>query len=146
MLAANLPIMKQSLNSLIMENSSVMYDAAYNAYYESAKPDKNAAKVDDPSAQAQNEGFQNDMVKQIDDKVKEKAKEFANAFCKNLKDGGFMDKIADEIDKHVKSLDISIVAPIPNPTSGSVLACGVGPVTGSIAMNTLSPTGGITIS
>jgi hypothetical protein len=145
MLATNLPIMKQTLNSLIMENNSVMYDAAYNAFYEASKPDKNAAKIDDPSAQQQNDGFQNDMVKQIDDMVKEKAKEFANMFCKNLKDGGFMDKIADEIDKHVKSLDISITTAVPGP-SGSVLACGVGPVSGSIILNTLSPTGGITIS
>ena len=78
MLATNLPIMKQTLNSLIMENNSVMYDAAYNAYYNVNKVESNIT-IDDidlaPIVEANKIKFEQNL--------QNNAKKFATDFCKN---------------------------------------------------------------
>ena len=71
------------------------------------------------------------------------AHEFASFFADAMKD--CLTEISSQIDAHIKSMMINIITAAPGP-SGTVLACAVGPVSGTIAANNLSPAGGITIS
>lgn len=114
MLSTNILSMKTKLNSLLAPSSgNPMYDAAYNAYYSANKSVFNAISVDeDPS------GVANKNATETNERIKSCAKEFAEEFCKGLKSSGFMDSIANEIDKHIKSMGLSITVPI-SPTVAS---------------------------
>lgn len=127
MLSTNKPLMKNSLNSLLNASSgSPVYDAAYNAYYEANKCEMNSMSPDDDPS-----GIANKAASETNEKLKDHAKDFATEFCKNLKNGGFMDTIADEIDKHVKSMMLTISIPVLLPTIVSPM----GPCTGSLMIS-----------
>lgn len=123
MLATNLPILKQTLNKLIDKND-VVYEAAYNAYYEATKTDLPIANITDSDLSPTAIKKKSECEKIL----KDKAKLFATEFCKGLKDGGFMDTIADEVDKHIKMAQIDINVPSLMPTISSP----VGPCSGSL--------------
>lgn len=130
MLSTNLPLMKANLNALLTASKgNPVYDAAYNAYYESNKCTNNIfSPEEDPN------GISNTAVKNTNENLKKLAENFATEFCNNLKSGGFMDSIADEIDGHIKSMMLSINVPVIPPT----LISPVGPVTGSLMISEMA--------
>ena len=130
MLSTNILLMKTKLNSLLTPTSgNPMYDAAYNAYYNANKSTFNVVSVDeDPS------GVANKNATETNERIKSCAKEFAEEFCKGLKSSGFMDSIADEIDKHIKSMGLSITVPALLPTIISPM----GPCTGSLTISEMT--------
>lgn len=127
MLSVNKPLMKNSLNMLLLATKgNPFYDAAYNAYYESNKCEMNSVSAtDDPS------GISNNAALDTNSKIKKRANDFAVEFCNTLKKGGFMDTIADEIDKHVKSMMLTINIPMLLPTIISPM----GPCTGTLTIS-----------
>lgn len=132
MLSVNLPLLKQKLNQLIAVppiKESVMYKAAYNAYYNVTKTEMNGNN-DDPDLAPTLAQAKTDCEK----KQKEDAEKFAKEFCNSLKDGGFMDTIADEINSHIKSAQIDITVPALLPT----IISPVGPCTGSLSISTMT--------
>lgn len=114
MLTTNLPLLKQNLNQLIETppvKESVMYKAAYNAFYNVTKVDIDT-KCTDPDLLP----IILSKKKECEQKMKDDANKFASDFCNALKDGGFMDIIADEINNHIKSAQIDITIPALPPT------------------------------
>lgn len=130
MLSTNLPIMKFNLNKLLSPSQgNPVYDAAYNAYYESNKCSINNFSVeDDPT------GISNNAANDTNSKIKSRAQDFAKEFCNNLKMSGFMDSIANEIDAHIKSMMLSINVPVLPPT----LISPTGPITGSLMISEMA--------
>lgn len=127
MLSSNKPLMTAKLNSLLnVSKGSPIYDAAYNAYYESNKCAFGVVSADDDPM-----GVSSSAANETNKKLKECAKNFAEEFCKNLKDGGFMDTIADEIDKHIKAMMLTINIPALLPT----IVSPTGPCTGSLTIS-----------
>lgn len=131
----------QKGTAMIPDTGGAIYKAAYHAYY-----DKTAEKLeDDPT----DPDVLSDLAKKgllkvnIDQQLKEDAHDFASLFADAMKE--ILDEVSTQVDAHIKSMMINIITAAPGP-SGTVLACGVGPVTGTVAMNNLSPAGGITIS
>lgn len=118
-----------------------MYKAAYDAYYNiisDAMSGSNFVSEDtDIAPQLASKKAE------MEAKLKKDATDFATELCGGIEK--CLEEIATQIDAHIKSMQITVLAPTPGP-SGTVLACGVGPVTGTIGANNLSPTGGITIS
>lgn len=139
-LAANKALMDQSFAMLTKPHIGDVYKAAYNAYYnliKSASDNSDFISTDSdiaPELAAQKT--------KLESKLKQDADSFATDFCEGI--SKMLEEIATQIDAHIKSMMITVLAPTPGP-SGTVLACGVGPVTGTIGANNLSPTGGITI-
>lgn len=121
MLAVNKPIMEMTFSQMLMEETGMFYKAAYNAFYETTKPSSGGESVN-PEAEA-------NIRKEIDDRAKEGAKMFAKAFVKTLKDAGFDSTLADEIDKHVKSIEPMITLIVP---AHGALANAGGPVAGTL--------------
>ena len=128
MLSVNAPILKQKLNQLIATNSSPMYDAAYNAYLNISKSNMNKVNVDDEDTKS----IVDAEVARCEQKMKDDARQFANDFCKGLKDGGFMDTIADEIDGHVKAIKLMITM---MPQGLASIISPMGPCTGSMIID-----------
>lgn len=127
MLSTNKPLMKSAFNSLLNDKEgNPFYDAAYSAYYESNKCEINSFSADDDPS-----GISNNAANEINIKLHDRAKVFAKEFCSNLKNSGFMDSIADEIDNHIKSMMITIDVPVLLPT----IISPVGPCTGSISIS-----------
>ena len=127
MLSTNLPLMKNSLNSLLLsKEGNPFYDAAYKAYYESNKCIMDSASIDDDPS-----GIANRSANEANEKLKDRAAEFAKEFCNILKNGGLMDSIADEIDKHIKSMLLTINIPALLPT----IISPTGPCTGSLSIS-----------
>jgi hypothetical protein len=132
MLTVNLPLMKQKLNQLIETppvKESVMYKAAYNAYYEVNKSSVDLdVSVDDTDLIA-------DVItqqKKCEQQLKDNAKKFAEEFCKGLKAGDFMGAVADEVDAHIKSMKIFITM---MPQGIATIVSPVGPCTGSMIID-----------
>lgn len=129
MLAVNKPLMEMTFSQMLMENTGMLYKAAKEAHYAASEHMYNSQKesynsiidtVITPMGDADN------TTKKM---WTDTAEEFAKAFVKSLKDSGFDSTLADEIDKHVKSIEpmLSFIV----PTHGA-LACPAGPVTGTL--------------
>jgi hypothetical protein len=130
MLAANITLLKQNLNQLLATppiKEGPVYKAAYDAYYNVTKVEI-VADNQDPDLQA----IVLQKKLECEQKMKSDAQQFAIDFCNGLKSGRFMETIADEIDKHIKSAQIDIVVPVLPPTIVSPF----GPCTGSLAIST----------
>lgn len=127
MLSANKPLMINVLNSLITPSEGYpLYDAAYNAYYESNKCNFDTVSIDeDPN------GIANNAASDINKLITDRSKIFAKTFCEHLQNNGFMDSIAEEIDNHIKSMLITINVPALLPTIVSPM----GPCTGSLTIS-----------
>lgn len=128
MLSTNIIQLKQNLNKLLgttHPNKGPVYEAAYNAYY--SVNDFNIESSDDAEINA----ILDTTRINCENKRKEDADKFATEFCNALLEGGFMDSIADEIDKHIKSAMITINVPVIPPT----LVSPTGPVTGSLIIS-----------
>ena len=128
MLSVNKPILKMNLNKLIAENTSPMYKAAYNAYYNMTKANMQSSEVTDTDLQPIVEAEK----AKVEQKMKADARNFANDFCKALKDGGFMDTVADEIDNHVKAIKLLITM---MPQGIATIVSPMGPCTGSMIID-----------
>jgi hypothetical protein len=129
MLATNIVILKQKLNKLLDTppiGEGVFYKAAYDAYYNVINVD-----IDDSNDDSDLAAIVKERKIACEQKKKDDAKQFATDFCNGLKQGGFMNTIADEIDKHIKSAQIDIVVPILPPTIVSPM----GPCTGSLTIS-----------
>jgi hypothetical protein len=120
--------MKNALNLLLNDSQgNPVYDAAYNAFYEANKGDENAVSAaDDPN------GIAGGAVGKVNERMKTLAETFAKEFCNKLKDGKFMDSIADEIDKHIKSMELFISV---LPTGIATVVSPVGPCTGAMIIS-----------
>lgn len=127
MLSNNKPLMINALNSLITPSEGhPLYDAAYNAYYESNKCNLDMVPIDeDPNDIA------NKAASDINKLIIDRSKDFAKTFCEHLQNNGFMDSIADEIDKHIKSMMITINIPSLLPT----IISPTGPCTGALTIS-----------
>lgn len=141
-LAANKQLMDAKFKLLTVPQTGEMYKAAYDAYYNLASAALNAANnssVNDtdlaPVVEAQKQATELQL------------KADANKFAIDLCDGisKMLEEVSKQIDAHCKSMIINILTPAPGP-GGTVLACAVGPVTGTVGANNLSPAGGITVS
>lgn len=131
MLATNLPILKQKLNELIEippTKESIMYKAAFNAFYNVTKVEIDNKCTDPdllPVVLANKLACEQKMIND--------AKQFAADFCKGLKDEGFMDIIADEMTKHIKEAQIDISLSVP-----STVVSPKGPCFGSLVISKAS--------
>jgi hypothetical protein len=120
--------------------TGILYKAAYEAYLKASGYDDVAGII------GKMELHEKPNITQIQNDMKKVAETFAKNFVKNL-DPDFTNILVDTIDSHIKNaiVQLSLVIPL-----NGALACGVGPVTGSIAASNLTPagtpTGGITIS
>ena len=131
MLATNLPIMKQNLNKLldVPPVEGPVYKAAYNAYYEANKAETvSYSSENDPLGNQTTESAK--IVADINNNIDKCADKFAKEFCKQLKQNGFMNAIADEIDGHVKAIKLMINIPTLLPTIISPM----GPCTGALSI------------
>lgn len=131
MLATNLPIMKQNLNKLldVPPVEGPVYKAAYNAYYEANKAETvSYSSDDDPLGNQTTESAK--IVADINNNIDKCADKFAKEFCKQLKQNGFMNAIADEIDGHIKAIKLMINIPTLLPTIISPM----GPCTGALSI------------
>lgn len=130
MLATNLPILKQQLNKLIETpptSESPMYKAAYDAYFNVTNVEIDVENEDNDVKQIIAESKES-----CEQKVKDDAKQFATDFCNALKDGKFMDTIADEIDKHIKAAQIDITVA---PTAIATIISPMGPCSGACVIS-----------
>ena len=130
MLSVNLPLMKQNLSKLLDTpplKKGPVYTAAYNAYFSIIDTDFNADSADTDLAPLILEQKQ-----KCEQKKKDDADKFAKEFCKGLKDCGFTDTIADEIDGHVKAIKLLITM---MPQGIATIVSPVGPCTGSMVID-----------
>ena len=131
MLATNLPIMKQNLNKLldVPPVEGPVYKAAYNAYYEANKAETvSYSSENDPLGNQTTESAK--IVADINNNIDKCADKFAKEFCKQLKQNGFMNAIADEIDGHIKAIKLMINIPSLLPTIISPM----GPCIGALSI------------
>lgn len=132
MLTANKPLMKQKFASMLTDKTGMFYKAAYNALLESMGDQK--PYVGDDAAIVATVNAANTVM----DKLKiQKADAFASAFVKSLRNSGFDDLLANEIDKHVKSLSLLITL---QPQGLATLISPVGPCTGSLIISDATAT------
>ena len=141
MLSTNLPLMKANLNVLLTASKgNPVYDAAYNAYYKAGEKSFEDQQKNINTINTNNQAYNTNIDyssannKEIDETLKKYSDVFATEFCNNLKSGGFLDSIADEIDSHIKSMMLSINVPVIPPT----LISPVGPVTGSLMISEMA--------
>ena len=139
-LAANKQLMDAKFDLLTVPQTGAIYKAAYDAYYNVAN---SAMKMAGTTGDVDLLPVLNAQKQATEIQLKADANKFAMDFCEGMKE--MLDEISKQIDAHCKSMIINIMAPTPGP-SGTVLACGVGPVTGTIGANNLSPAGGITVN
>lgn len=139
-LAANKQLMDAKFDLLTAPQTGAIYKAAYDAYYNVASSALNSAGT---TADSDLLPVLNAQKQATELQLKADANKFAMDFCEGMKE--MLDEISKQIDAHCKSMIINIMAPTPGPC-GTVLACGVGPVTGTIGANNLSPAGGITVN
>lgn len=117
-------------------SGGVIYEAAKEAYYVVNKcPDNiDFARDDSENAMENNamiEAKLEQSRKEQNERAKENAKKFAEKFVDILKYGGFDTTIANEIDDHVKALDL-IINVLP---TGITVTSPTGPCTGTILIN-----------
>ena len=128
MLSSNLPVMKNALNALLMDSKgNPVYDAAYNAFYEANKGELNSVSADDDP-----NGLVNNAINEANKRLEKLSEIFAKEFCNNLKDGKIMESIADEIDKHIKSMELMITM---LPQGIATVISPVGPCSGSMVIS-----------
>lgn len=130
MLSANLPLLKQNLNNLLSVppvNEGPVYKAAYDAYFNVTNVEVDTENDDSDLKTTVEEAKQS-----IEQKVKDDAKKFATDFCNGLKDNGFMDTIADEVDGHIKSIKLLITM---MPQGIATIISPMGPCTGSMVID-----------
>lgn len=145
MLATNLPILKYNLNDLLnvppIEEGPVYkaaYAAAYNAKYTEGKRNfENADSAiqnidDDLKASITSSAEYIKREPDLKDKSDKFAKDFATEFCNSLKNNGFMDSLANEIDKHIKAIGLSVTV---LPQGLATIASPAGPCTGTLMIN-----------
>jgi hypothetical protein len=113
-----------------LEEGGLFYQAAYDAYYKTAEPNSPPTEEED----SVNPSVEMKLYNDAKNTAANKSHEFAAAFVKGLRDGGFDSILADEIDKHVKSAQIDINVPVLLPTIVSPM----GPCTGSLSISTLT--------
>lgn len=140
----NKKLMETAFEQLTVDNNGVnngvMFDAAYNAYFEINK------KYLDEAAKANIEDEDlkpliDAKIKESEEKLKSNAHEFAKTLCGGIDE--VLKEISKQIDAHVKALQINVKAPTPGP-SGTVLTSPLGPCAGTIILSNVTPTGGIT--
>lgn len=125
MLSVNKPLMDNKLKSLY----DVLENAAYDAYYEANKAEAASySPNDDPCGNQQSESVK--ITETINAAVEKCADKFAKEFCKQLKQGKFIETISDEIDGHVKAMKLMINVPALLPTIISPM----GPCTGALSI------------
>jgi hypothetical protein len=129
MLATNKPLMEFKFSQML-EDGGLFYQAAYDAYYKTAEPNSPPTEEED----SVNPSVEMKLYNDAKNTAVNKSHEFAAAFVKGLRDGGFDSILADEIDKHVKSAQIDINVPVLLPTIVSPM----GPCTGSLSISTLT--------
>ena len=136
MLAANKPLMQKVFLDMITDKTGMLYQAAYNAYYDTTEYNYNEQQKNISSYLANNKIGGSDAVLEEPDKRKWEAdaKVFASSFVKALRDAKFDSVLADEIDKHVKSAQIDIAIPAIQPTIVSPM----GPCSGSLIISAAS--------
>lgn len=130
MLSTNLPLLKQNLNKLLSvppANEGPVYKAAYDAYFNVTNVEVDAENDDNDLKATVEEAKQS-----IEQKVKDDAKKFATDFCNGLKDNGFMDTIADEVDGHIKSIKLLITM---MPQGIATIISPMGPCSGSMVID-----------
>lgn len=145
MLSTNKPSMDNKLTKLY----DVFEEAANYAFLSSSyspldiKIAKNSDEdgIYEPEAQKmindheKNFKIENKLLNNISNKYNEKAvetaKKFAEEFVKQLKKGKVLETISDEIDKHVKSIKLSISIPSLLPTIISPM----GPCSGALTIS-----------
>ena len=149
-LAANKQLMDTKFNMLTMKGSALVpdaggsvYKAAYHAYYDKLYEQIKDLKDPEDADIYADMASKGRLKQNIQLELQNDAHKFASFFADAMKD--CLTEISTQIDTHIKSMMINITTAAPGP-SGTVLACAVGPVTGTIAANNLSPAGGITIS
>ena len=130
MLSTNLPLLKQNLNNLLSvppANEGPVYKAAYDAYFNVTN-----VEVDTENEDSDLKSIVEQAKQDVEQKVKDDAKKFATDFCNGLKDNGFMDTIADEIDAHIKSTKLLITM---MPQGIATIVSPVGPCSGSMVID-----------
>lgn len=126
MLSTNLPLMKQKFSSMLTDNTGMFYKAAYEAYLESMS-DQKPIVSDDPDISA----IIDDANAKMNKLKIEKSEAFAKAFVKSLRNSNFDDLLANEIDKHIKSMMLTITVPALLPT----IISPTGPCSGSLTIS-----------
>ena len=127
MLSVNKPLMQQTFSNMLLENTGMFYKAAYDAYMASMN-DIEDASDEDPDLNAKISEVNSEM-----NKLKEKkSKEFAKAFVKSLKDAGFDTTMTDQIDQHVKSMQLMITM---LPQGLATIISPMGPCTGAMVIS-----------
>lgn len=127
MLSVNKPIMQQTFSNMLLENTGMFYKAAYDAYMASMN-DIEDASDEDPDLNAKISEVNSEMNKLKD----KKSKEFAKAFVTSLKDAGFDTTLADQIDQHVKSMQLMITM---LPQGLATIISPMGPCTGAMVIS-----------
>lgn len=132
MLSANKPLMDQKFNALY---DSAFRQAAYNAYYNTH--DKMTPLVDfgtdDPALIEQANAKIAKNKSDFNDELIIDSNKFADEFVNQLKSAKLLETISDEIDKHIKSIMLTIthtLTPVNSP-----LATAAGPVTGVLLLS-----------
>lgn len=140
MLSTNKPKMDKAFKELCKKGSAenpdsggAIYKAAYHAYY-----DKTKEKL--PTADPEDSDLKNVLIEKsattnhIDKQLKDDSHEFASLFADAMDE--ILIEVSTQIDAHIKSIDFTLVEPVPNITSGTALVTAAGPATGSISINT----------
>lgn len=129
MLSVNKPLMQQAFSKMLQKND-IFYNAAYNAYYKNIEyANTNALKT----LKEINSLFsQDNYFSENKEEWKKSSEVFADAFIQALKDGNFDKILADEIDKHVKSIELSITM---MPQGIATIASPAGPCSGTMLIN-----------
>lgn len=130
MLAQNIILLKQNLNKLLMTppvGEGPVYKAAYDAYFNVTN-----VEIDSENDDVDLQPIIAESKQKCEQKVKDDAKKFATDFCNGLKDNGFMDTIADEIDAHIKSAKLLITM---LPQGIATIVSPVGPCSGSMVID-----------
>lgn len=130
MLSTNKLVLENNLKN-IFDKDGDLYKAAYNAHYTTSEY---------IYASQQNDLFFNEDTKDIvisaskdmKEKWKEAAKVFAENFTNTLISNNLHLKLADEIDKHIRSMQLSIV--IQPQTLASIISP-TGPCSGTLIIN-----------
>lgn len=129
MLDVNKPLMEQTFRDMITVETGLLYKAAYEAHYATSEKTYEHQMNSYNSSNTNPEtvvGRASGETKQMWDLM---AKEFAKAFVETLNNEGFHTILANEIDKHVKSIEpmITMVVPTHGALSGAM-----GPVSGTL--------------
>lgn len=136
-LRTNKPSMDQKLNALY---DSAFRQAAYNAYYNTH--DKSTPLIDfgtdDPDLIEQANAKIAKNKSDYNDELIIDSNKFADEFVNQLKSAKLLETISDEIDRHIKSMMLTIthtLTPVNSP-----LTTAAGPVTGVLSLSSLTGT------